>query len=212
MSDVSGYDGPRGEVSEPTVPAGLTELLRELEGTRDYWDRPGGSWDPAADGGAGDGDAAAGDAGEVHALANSFYRLGTKALRRDELGTAADWLGLAAERNHPGAFFRLAVVVHRRFGAEGRDDARFLVAEAARHGHGDARALLREARASGPHPGPGAPGAHERPPQDPEFADDVRAALGLSDTPSPPIRMGPHAAGVRGDRPAATAPTAHAHP
>ncbi|MEV3987358.1 IclR family transcriptional regulator C-terminal domain-containing protein [Streptomyces sp. NPDC049837] len=180
MSDVSGYDGPRGEYSEPTVPAGLTDLLRELEGTRDFWDRPYGTCDPDA----------GGDAEEERARANSFYRLGTKALRRDELGTAADWLGRAAERDHPGALFRLAVVVHRRFGAEGRDDARFLVAEAARHGHGDAGALLCEATA-----GAGRR-LNEVQAQDPEFIDDVRAALGLSRTPSPPVPMDPPAAGA----------------
>ncbi|MFF8833175.1 IclR family transcriptional regulator C-terminal domain-containing protein [Streptomyces sp. NPDC015131] len=162
MSDVSGYDGPLGDCSEPPVPVGLTELLRELEGPRDFWDRPYGS----GDGGAPD------EAEEDRGRANSCYRLGTRALRRDELGAAADWLGRAAEQGHPGALFRLAVVVHRRLGPEGREDAEFLVAEAARCGHGDAGALLRAATG-----GPVPTGAGDR--EDPEFADEVREALGL---------------------------------
>ncbi|MFF8288843.1 IclR family transcriptional regulator C-terminal domain-containing protein [Streptomyces sp. NPDC016309] len=160
---MSRYDGPRSECSQPPVPAGLTALLEELEGKRDHWDRPDGTWGPA-------GPAPEDGAGEERARVNSLYRLGTKALRRDELSMAADWLGRAAERGHPGALFRLAVVVGRRYGEEGRDDAAYLVAEAARLGHGDARVLLREVTA----------GVRERDGtvQDPEFIDEVRAALG----------------------------------
>ncbi|MER7111048.1 IclR family transcriptional regulator domain-containing protein [Streptomyces sp. NPDC000229] len=174
---MSRYDGPRGDCSEPPVPAGLTELLQELEGPEDFWDRPHDVGGPASE-----------DAAEAErSLANSLYRLGTKALRRDELATAADWLGQAAERGHPGALFRLAVVVHRRFGDEGRDDAAFLVAEAARHGHGDARAMLCGTAA-------GAAEA-ENPAQDPEFVGEVRTVLGL-----------PHTASSLSERPAVPPP------
>lgn len=169
MSDVSRYNGPRGENSEPAVPARLTDLLLQLEGTRDYWDRPP---DMSAQTSAGH------MAQDERAQANSFYRLGTKALRRGELAAAADWLGQAAEYSHPGALFRLAVVVYRQFGDEGRDDARFLIAEAARHGHGDAKALLQEATI-GLEADVGPPNTAA---QDPEFASDVRAALGLLPT------------------------------
>ncbi|WP_336317777.1 IclR family transcriptional regulator domain-containing protein [Streptomyces lavendofoliae] len=158
---MSRYDGPRDECSKPPVPAGLTALLRELEGAGDFWDRPYGACGPVSDD----------TAEEERAMANSLYRLGTKALRRGELATAGDLLGRAGEQGHPGALFRLAVVVHRRFGDEGREDAEFLVAEAARCGHGDARRLLGPGVAAG---GVGRVGTT----QDPEFADEVRAALG----------------------------------
>ncbi|WP_229891335.1 IclR family transcriptional regulator domain-containing protein [Streptomyces lavendofoliae] len=165
---MSRYDGPRDECSKPPVPAGLTALLRELEGAGDFWDRPYGACGPVSDD----------TAEEERAMANSLYRLGTKALRRGELATAGDLLGRAGEQGHPGALFRLAVVVHRRFGDEGRDDAEFLVAEAARCGHGDARELLGPGVAAG---GAGRVGAA----QDPEFADEVRAALGRPPAASP---------------------------
>ncbi|WP_344361529.1 IclR family transcriptional regulator domain-containing protein [Streptomyces gobitricini] len=168
-------DAPRGERSEPPVPAGLTELLRELEGARDFWDRPYGTC----------GRAPHGEAEEERALANSFYRLGTKALRRGELAAAADWLGRAGEEGHPGALFRLAVVVHRRFGSEGREDAEFLVAEAARLGHGDARAMLGPPTAREAGAGTGTGTEAKAPAQDPEFAGEVRAALGRPLTASP---------------------------
>lgn len=176
MSDVSRYDGPRDECSEPPVPAGLTDLLRELEGTGDFWDRPYGTGGPACDGAA----------EEERALVNSLYRLGTKALRRGELAAAADLLGRAGEQGHPGALFRLAVVVHRRYGDEGREDAEFLVAEAARLGHGDARAMLEAAlapeTAGGTATTTGTTGDHGHgiAAQDAEFSGEVRAALGLS--------------------------------
>lgn len=115
---------------------------------------------------------------EERAKANSFYRLGSKALRRGELGAAADLLVQATEHDHPGAFFRLAVVAHRQLGVAGRVEVRFLVAEAARLGHGDALALLAELKAEAV----GGPGLGQVTVQDPEFTDEVRAALGLPHT------------------------------
>jgi DNA-binding IclR family transcriptional regulator len=143
-----------------------------LEGTGDFWDRPYGTGGHACDGAA----------EEERALVNSLYRLGTKALRRGELAAAADLLGRAGEQGHPGALFRLAVVVHRRYGDEGREDAEFLVAEAARLGHGDARAMLEAALAPETAGGTATTGDHGQgiAEQDAEFSGEVRAALGLS--------------------------------
>lgn len=45
--------------------------------------------------------------------ANSLYRIGSRALDRQELQDAANWLGEAASCGHPGALFRLAVVALR---------------------------------------------------------------------------------------------------
>ncbi|MEU6060562.1 IclR family transcriptional regulator C-terminal domain-containing protein [Streptomyces sp. NPDC047097] len=122
------------------LPAELRELRRQLAGEPDFWDRPEGYAVPAEPGSPGP---SAADQQE----ANSWYRLGTRALRRNELAAAAGWLGEAAEAGHPGALFRLAVVALRA-GGDGGDggdwaaEVAFLVAEAARHGHGDARRLL----------------------------------------------------------------------
>lgn len=172
MSDVSRYDGHRGECPEPAVPAGLTDLLAQIAGAPDFWDRPQGDW------GLGLVQGSAPVRREERAKANSFYRLGSKALRRGELGAAADLLVQATEHDHPGAFFRLAVVAHRQLGVAGRVEVRFLVAEAARLGHGDALALLAELKAEAV----GGPGLGQVTVQDPEFTDEVRAALGLPHT------------------------------
>ncbi|MGW9374075.1 IclR family transcriptional regulator domain-containing protein [Streptomyces xanthophaeus] len=169
---MSRYDGHRGECPEPAVPAGLTDLLAQIAGTPDFWDRPQGDW------GLGLPQVSAPARREERANANSFYRLGSKALRRGELATAADLLGQATEHDHPGAFFRLAVVAHRQLGSAGRVEVRFLVAEAARLGHGDALALQAELKAEAV----GGAGLGPVTVQDPEFTDEVRAALGLPHT------------------------------
>ncbi|MFD8951951.1 IclR family transcriptional regulator C-terminal domain-containing protein [Streptomyces xanthophaeus] len=115
------------------APAGLVDLLAELEGAPDYWDRPDGDFGPLA--------GRYGLDRDGRERVNSLYRLGSKALARGELAVAADWLGEAAEAGHPGALFRMAVVTLRA-GSDWADEARFLLAEAARHGHGDAHRLL----------------------------------------------------------------------
>ncbi|MEV0375103.1 IclR family transcriptional regulator C-terminal domain-containing protein [Streptomyces sp. NPDC050636] len=170
---MSRYDDHRGGTGcpEPVVPAGLAELLAQLAGPPDFWDRPGGDLGPLT--------AVYALTLEERAHANSLYRLGSKALDRGELLPAADWLGTAAEAGHPGALFRLAALTARA-GGEQRESVRFLVAEAARHGHGDARALL-DATA-----GHKLAGHHACPVvEDPQFIDEVREGLGLPLVPRP---------------------------
>ncbi|KUL37311.1 hypothetical protein ADL22_21810 [Streptomyces sp. NRRL F-4489] len=167
---MSRYDGHRGgaERPEPVVPAGLAALLGRLGGPPDFWDRPCGDFGPLT---------------AAHALppedrqnANSWYRLGSKALARDELAAAADWLGAAAEAGHPGALFRMAALAART-GWE-RGELRFLVAEAARHGHGDARALLAAGDASG---------AGSAVIEDPQFIDEVRRGMAAPPVSEPAL-------------------------
>ncbi|MGN9760170.1 hypothetical protein [Streptomyces sp. SD31] len=117
----------------PAVPAELLTIMDKLVGPPDVWDRPDGDFGPLSDLYELD--------VEARQEANSLYRLGSKALGRDELSTAADWLGSAAAAGHPGALFRLALVALRS-GKDWKDNAWFLIAEAARHGHGDAQRLL----------------------------------------------------------------------
>lgn len=174
MTNVGRYDDRGGGAGHPeqVVPAGLAELLADLAGPRDFWDRPGGDFGPLTG---------------LYALSadtaqrvNSLYRLGTKALRRGELGPATESLGAAAESGHPGALFKMAALASRAAGSR-HEDVRFLVAEAARHGHGDARRLLSAAA----HPvSTAADDMAAR--EDPEFFDEVRAALkGLPARSSP---------------------------
>ncbi|MFD9303025.1 hypothetical protein ACFWCB_10175 [Streptomyces sp. NPDC060048] len=174
MTDVSRYDDHRGGAGrpEPLVPAGLAQLLAQLKGPHDYWDRPDGYFGPLTD--------TYGLSAEQRAHANSLYRLGSKALLGGELLRAAQWLGEASEAGHPGALFRLAALAGRA-GYGRREDVLFLVAEAARHGHGDARHLL-------------AATAHRRPTtpvwpvEDPQFFEEIRERLGVSKhllTPEP---------------------------
>jgi hypothetical protein len=112
-----------------------------------------------------------------------LYRLGSKALGRNELSTAADCLGLAAAAGHPGALFRLSLVALRS-GKDWKDNAWFLVSEAARHGHGDAQRLL--AASAGHRPSlTGSPPLIE----DTSFFEEVRLLLGValpSFQPAPP--------------------------
>ncbi|MFD3565912.1 IclR family transcriptional regulator C-terminal domain-containing protein [Streptomyces sp. NPDC058667] len=144
--------------------AGLLALRSQLCGSPDFWDRPEGDFGPLA---------------HLYPLttgarqrANVLYRLGSKALARDELASAADWLGAAGEAGHPGALFRLALVMLRT-GEEWRENAWFLVAEAARHGHSDARQLL-ASRSGALTPGTEAAG----PVEDEAFLDEIREGLG----------------------------------
>ncbi|UUY52338.1 hypothetical protein NRK68_34240 (plasmid) [Streptomyces yangpuensis] len=144
----------------PVVPAGLADLLDELAGPPDFWHRPRGNFGPLDD--------AYGLSPEEREHANSMYRLGSTALVRGELLVAAKWLGSAAEAGHPGALFRMAAVTARASGPV--EDVRFLVAEAARHGHADAERLLAGTvgrRISGPWTV-----------QDPDFFDEVRIGMG----------------------------------
>lgn len=73
--------------------------------------------------------------------------------------------------------FRLAVVIHREYGQDGREEVRFLVAEAARLGHGDAQLLLAQVTGQA-----GEGYAAFAMIQDPEFIDEIRSALGLAPT------------------------------
>ncbi|MFD3776340.1 IclR family transcriptional regulator C-terminal domain-containing protein [Streptomyces sp. NPDC058612] len=166
MSDVSRHDGDHGAAPAPDAPAGLT-ATPDTEHPGDYWDRPKGDW------GATDSAPLQEEEAwwEERAEANACYILGSRALRRGELQQAAHWLGRAADHEHPGALFRLAVVACRVLGLTGTHRAVFLVSEAARGGHGDARALMRS-RLNLP-TGTERPGA-----QDPEFYEEVAQALG----------------------------------
>ncbi|MFJ2400315.1 IclR family transcriptional regulator C-terminal domain-containing protein [Streptomyces xanthochromogenes] len=148
----------------PALPAELLSLVSQLA-PPDHWDRPGGDFGPLT--------ARYGLDREARERANSLFRLGSKALARDELTTAAEWLGHAASAGHPGAMFRLALVALRA-GADWENEAVFLIAEAARHGHGDARRLL--AATARRRPPAGEPVAA---PEDPAFFDEARERLGI---------------------------------
>ncbi|MEV7617533.1 IclR family transcriptional regulator C-terminal domain-containing protein [Streptomyces sp. NPDC089799] len=159
--------------------AGLVELMAQLGRPEDTWDRPGGDFGPLA--------SLYGLDRDGWERANSQYLLGSKALARGELAAAADWLGQAAAAGHPGAMFRMAALTLRA-GADWADEARFLLAEATRHGHGDAAQLL-------------AGLARRRPPleadtlEDPEYFEEIREGLGVPahilhpDTTSSPARQ-----------------------
>ncbi|WP_228978393.1 IclR family transcriptional regulator C-terminal domain-containing protein [Streptomyces sp. DH12] len=164
---MSRYDDHRDEADspQPVVPATLAELLSQLAGPPDFWDRPTAGGRPST--------TAQVRAARTTDHANSLYRLGSKALLRGELLQAADWLGAAAEAGHPGALFRMAALT-ARIGVGRYEEVRFLVAEAARHGHGDATTLL-TATTGRP---PGAVVDESRA-EDPLFVDEVREALRL---------------------------------
>ncbi|MFD9271430.1 hypothetical protein ACFWB1_33880 [Streptomyces goshikiensis] len=106
----------------------LSQLLYRPE-ISDVWDRPACDW--------GDGPASE-DERERWKNANSCYRLGSRALAADELDSATCWLATAGTCEHPGALFRLAVVVLRVLAAGVQSDVRFCVGAAAGAGHGDA--------------------------------------------------------------------------
>ncbi|MFG2947561.1 hypothetical protein [Streptomyces adustus] len=127
-----------------------TDLLNDLRGPADFWDRPDGFW------GAADGTTSLSAAAlEDRQDANSAYRLGTKALRRQDPSAARRWFALACSQEHPGAAFRSILT-----GESTAGKSRFLisfatgcgkthamlqvlaqVARASRWGHGDARYL-----------------------------------------------------------------------
>lgn len=70
------------------------EVLRSLLAERDgVWNRPDGDW-------------LAGPATEAQRVANSSYRLGSKALCRNELDPALRWLTAATTRSEPSARMR----------------------------------------------------------------------------------------------------------
>lgn len=133
MRAVSRFNEDSGGRPAPEARAELWTLIDRLAGPPDFWDRPDGDFGSLT--------RLYGLDVEERERANSLYRLGSKALGRGELPAAADWLGEAASAGHPGALFRLALVVLRAR-AGSADDAWFLVDEAARHGHGDAKRLL----------------------------------------------------------------------
>ncbi|MFF3675886.1 IclR family transcriptional regulator C-terminal domain-containing protein [Streptomyces sp. NPDC002120] len=157
---MSRYDSGGAAGPDPVVPAGLADLLDQLAGPPDFWNRPRGNFGPLDD--------AYGLSPEEREHANSMYRLGSKTLVRGELLVATRWLGSAAEAGHPGALFRMAALTARAGGPV--EDVRFLVAEAARHGHADAERLLAGTvgrRISGTWTV-----------QDPDFFDEVRIGMG----------------------------------
>ncbi|MFE5772696.1 hypothetical protein ACFQ7O_30535 [Streptomyces sp. NPDC056485] len=158
MSTYDDHRGGRGR-PEPVVPVGLAHLLAQLAGEPDHWDRPEGDFGPLSH--------LYRLTPSERALANSLYRLGSKALVRGEFERAAECLGGAAEAGHPGALFRLAVVTARTDGPLA--DVTFLVAEAARHG--DAERLL--ATTAGRL-------VRARDTEDPAYAGELRVALGLT--------------------------------
>ncbi|MFF5826061.1 hypothetical protein ACFY8Q_31705 [[Kitasatospora] papulosa] len=131
------------------------QLFSRLSGgEEDFWDRPDGSW--------GEGEyERAEDLSEAEAErradANSAYVIGSKALRRDELGNARAWFAVATDSEHPGAAFRSALVAARSttqaeassvsslqptVAARQDTEVRRWMRLAADWGHGDARRLI----------------------------------------------------------------------
>ncbi|SEE59498.1 IclR family transcriptional regulator C-terminal domain-containing protein [Streptomyces sp. TLI_105] len=187
---MSRFNQDSGGRPAPEAGAALLTLMNQLTGPPDFWDRPDGDFGPLTHLYKQD--------VEGRERANAHYRLGSKALRRGELSTAADWLGTAASAGHPGALLRLAVVVLRA-NACWTDDAWFLVEEAARHGHGDAERLLDAA--AGRTPGPGALSQTE----DTSFFEELRRLLGI---PLQLLQPDPYPAPFHPDRHPSTAPEA----
>ncbi|MGW0940146.1 hypothetical protein [Streptomyces sp. NPDC002666] len=139
------------------ITSAYEQLFSRLSGgEEDFWDRPDGSW------GEGEHERAEelSDAeAERRADANSAYVIGSKALRRDELGNARAWFAVATDAEHPGAAFRSALTAARSAAHEdisachnllllhtalGRREAevRRWLRVAADWGHGDARHLI----------------------------------------------------------------------
>ncbi|MGW8725203.1 IclR family transcriptional regulator domain-containing protein [Streptomyces sp. NPDC055808] len=178
---VTGVSRPDEESSgrpAPDLPPELLDLVGQLT-PPDHWDRPAGDFGPLT--------SLYGLDRAARERANSLFRLGSKALARDELTTAAQWLGQAASAGHPGALFRLALVALRA-GDDWEKEALFLIAEAARHGHGDARRLL--AATGHRRPAGGEPVAA---PEDPSFFDEARERLGIPHDallPEPAVDLG----------------------
>lgn len=175
MSDVSRNDSSRSTPTGPVAPPRLTALLSELRGPRDFWDRPEGDW--------AHGLAASGaDRAEELRHANSCYRLGTKALRRGDLQRAENWLRRACFNRHPGAAFRLVVVLHGKATAAGAgaalsEEIAKAVRSAALWGHGDARYLLKQEGWRLPYGHLALGRCTKTFEEDPEFAPAVREVL-----------------------------------
>ncbi|MFI0220065.1 hypothetical protein [Streptomyces lydicus] len=167
VTGVGRFDEGSGSRQERVLPAGLVQLMGMLVGPPDFWYRPDGDFGLLAN--TVQRDAAA------RKRANSPYRIGSRALGRHELQDAANWLGEAASCGHPGALFRLAVAALRA-GEDWKDEAEFLIAEAARLGHGDAARLLRALSHRRPEPQPAEPTV-----EDVEFFDEARERLGISE-------------------------------
>ncbi|MFJ9472520.1 IclR family transcriptional regulator domain-containing protein [Streptomyces caniferus] len=193
------FDEGSGSRQERVLPAGLVQLMGKLVGPPDFWYRPDGDFGHLANTVQRD--------GAARERANSLYRIGSRALGRHELQDAANWLGEAASCGHPGALFRLAVVALRA-GDDWKGEAAFLIAEAARLGHGDAARLLRALAHRRPEPQSAKPTV-----EDAEFFDEARERLGireemlLPDDASPQARWeagrGSHIArpGARAEQP-----------
>ncbi|MFG2097203.1 IclR family transcriptional regulator C-terminal domain-containing protein [Streptomyces sp. NPDC048612] len=165
VTGVGRFDEGSGSRQERVLPAELVQLMGMLVGPPDFWYRPDGDFGQLAN--TVQRDAAA------RTRANSLYRLGSRALDRHELQDAADWLGEAASCGHPGALFRLAVVAMRA-GEDWKGEATFLIAEAARLGHGDAARLLKALAHRRPEPQSTEPTV-----EDVEFFDEARELLGI---------------------------------
>ncbi|MEV7617572.1 hypothetical protein [Streptomyces sp. NPDC089799] len=134
----------------------------------DFWDRPGCDW--------GEGPPQDDVTLKLRQHANSCYRLGSEALARRDLELAENWLWAAVQADHPGGWFRFAIVVYRQgpkaYGGAANADAyvRYLVEGAAGFGHGDAqtmRPLLRDPSA----------GLPPFPWEDPQYGPELVAAL-----------------------------------
>ncbi|MFF1561037.1 IclR family transcriptional regulator C-terminal domain-containing protein [Streptomyces sp. NPDC058279] len=162
-------EGPCEPHGETGIADRLTGLMARLQGPADFWDRPEGDWAATEPGNPADSALL-----EARIHANSCYQLGSRALRRNDLEAATDWLSKAAEHGHPGALFRLAAVANRVKAPGVQGDVSYLVEEAARQGHGDARVLLAQTKGR-PLPASGA--------EDPEFADEVWRAFRLDFPP-----------------------------
>ncbi|WP_438295913.1 IclR family transcriptional regulator domain-containing protein [Streptomyces sp. HUAS TT7] len=184
MRDVSRFNEDNSGRPAPQIPAELLELADQLAGPPDHWDRPEGDFGPLTSTYQLDRD--------TLERANSLFRLGSKALVRNELTTATHWLGQAASAGHPGALFRLAVVALRA-GEDWEQEATFLIAEAARHGHGDARRLLAGTARRRPVSGPVLI-------EDPQFFDEIRERLAIPEDVLLPAPDSAPTAGTRQSR------------
>ncbi|WP_328966235.1 IclR family transcriptional regulator domain-containing protein [Streptomyces virginiae] len=136
---MSRNDSGRGTRRGQYAPDGFAAVLSELKGPKDYWDRPDGKWGLLVGAGA----------LERRQHANSCYRMGSRALRGEDWQRAMAWLMRARAERHPGAAFRLAVVLWRTAGDCGDrvgrgQDVVAAVMDAARFGHGDAQRLLEQ--------------------------------------------------------------------
>ncbi|WP_407842186.1 NACHT domain-containing NTPase (plasmid) [Streptomyces sp. DSM 116496] len=144
------------EPQDPEYYGELSAFLAELQAARQPVAAPVPNWGSQPH----DARTASPEGPDTRADANSAYRLGTKALRRDELDAAQAWFAVACDQLHPGAAFRVAVAAVRL--AQKGQPVTVVVADAdqvkvaldvlrwldtaARWGHGDARRLLERIR------------------------------------------------------------------